>query len=87
MANKIMTIASSSRMFDDMEGTLPRPSGVHELAAAIDAAFCDDKKARGRNLENAASYVEANSWPKTADRYLSFLRTCMDANLDDVIIV
>ena len=87
MANKIRTIASSSHMFDDVEGVLARPSGSDELAAAIDAAFSDSKDEKRRNIEKASDYVAANTWPNVADRYLSFLRSCMDANLDDVIIV
>jgi hypothetical protein len=87
MANKIMTIASASHMFDDMEGTLPRPHGVDELAAAIDEGFSGGKEEKERRLAKASSYVEVNSWPKIADRYIAFLRSCMDANLDNVIIV
>jgi glycosyltransferase involved in cell wall biosynthesis len=87
MANKIVTIASASHMFDDMEGTLPRPHGVDELAAAIDEGFSGGKEEKERRLAKASSYVEANSWPKIADRYIAFLRSCMDANLDNVIIV
>lgn len=73
MANGIPTVASSSHMFDDLDGVLPRPSDATALAAEIDRVFSCGEYRKGM-VEKASSYVAANSWAAVADRYLEFMK-------------
>lgn len=86
MANRIPTIASSSHMFDDMDGVLPRPASTEALAAYIDEVF-SNKSYADMLVDNASRYVGENDWDVTGDRYLAFLRSLVDFGLEDAIIV
>ncbi len=70
MANNCPVIASSSHMFDDLEGVLPRPADHLELAKAIDKIFSNEKYRKGL-LERQANYMTENTWEVTAERYLA----------------
>jgi glycosyltransferase involved in cell wall biosynthesis len=80
MANNIATILSSSPMFDDLEGVLPRPHGSKELADTIHKVFSDNKY-ESEILKNQRRYIESNNWSITADRYIKVLNE-MIVNLD-----
>jgi len=69
MANDIPVIASSSHMFDDLEGVLPRPNGHIELAKEIDRIFSNGTY-RNNLLNKTEKYIKDNNWDVTADRYL-----------------
>lgn len=86
MANGIPVIASSSHMFDDMEGIVPRPKNVEELAVEIDRIFSNANYKQGI-LDRAAAYIDENSWEKTAERYLSVLREVSAEDSENVIFV
>jgi glycosyltransferase involved in cell wall biosynthesis len=70
MANNIPVIASSSHMFDDLEGIIPRPSDVESLADDIDKIF-SNANYRKTLLDNQSKYIKDNTWDISADRYLS----------------
>jgi glycosyltransferase involved in cell wall biosynthesis len=74
-ANNTPTIASSSHMFDDLEGVIPRPEAgnVEELANEIDRIFSDEKY-KQNILEKQRKYILENLWEITADRYKSFMQ-------------
>lgn len=74
MANAVPVIASSSPMFADMEGVLPRPANAVEFADEIDRVFSDGAYRRGI-LERAADYVLKNTWERVAEAYISVLKS------------
>jgi glycosyltransferase involved in cell wall biosynthesis len=74
MANNIPTVVSSSNMFDDLEGVLDRPSNYIELASSIDNIFSNNKNKESL-LHKQREYIINNTWDKSADRYLTFLKT------------
>lgn len=86
MANGGPVIASSSRMFDDVEGVLPRPASPEALAAEIDLVFSDARH-RQDVVDRAASYVRENSWAATAERYLSVLQQVRDDSDEEMIYI
>jgi glycosyltransferase involved in cell wall biosynthesis len=69
MANGIPVIASNSHLFDDMEGVIPRPTNYIELAKEIDRIFSSHVHKESL-LGRINNYIEQNTWPVTADRYL-----------------
>lgn len=86
MANGIPVVASSSNMFDDMEGILPRPKNAEQLAEAIDHTFSNGAYRQGI-LDRSASYIRDNNWDTTAQRYLSVLQQVTDPGDENVIYV
>ncbi len=70
MANRTPTIVSASSQFDDLEGTLPRPGTVAELAEEIDRVFADPDYTKQIVLRSD-KYIDENTWDMTADRYLA----------------
>lgn len=86
MANHIPVIASSSHMFDDLEGILPRPANATELADTIARIF-NDGSYRSNLIDRQLDFVRANTWDKTADHYLSFLNSTLDFARAGSIIV
>jgi glycosyltransferase involved in cell wall biosynthesis len=86
MANNVPTIASASHMFDDIEGVLPRPFGVTELAQEIDKIFSNDQY-RNNLLKRQRDYIKNNSWEITAQRYYNVLKDLVDTANKNVIIV
>lgn len=86
MANGVPVIASTSHMFDDMEGILPRPKNAEQLAEAIDHMFSNGSYRQGV-LERSRQYVKENSWETTANRYLSVLKKVTTNDGEDVIYV
>lgn len=70
MANERPVIASSSHMFDDLEGIVPRPSSPEELAAEIDEIFSNGQY-REDLVEKSKKYVSATAWSKIANQYLN----------------
>jgi len=70
MACQIPIIASNSKMFDDLEGVVPRPSDYLEIAKEIDEIFSNDKY-RNKIIENVKNHIENNSWDIIADKYLT----------------
>lgn len=86
MANQVPTIASSSHMFDDMEGVLPRPTGAAELADEIDRVFSNSDYRQGM-LYRSSQYIRENSWDATALRYLSVLQEVRENYGEDVIFI
>lgn len=85
MANHIPVIASASHMFDDLEGVLPRPGGVEELAGEIRRVFHDGAY-RKAVIGRAVDFVNSHTWDKTADHYLDFLNRTIDLNKAGSII-
>lgn len=85
MANGGPVIASASRMFDDMEGVLPRPKNAEQLAEAIDHVFSNEQYRQGI-ISRASGYVRENSWGVTASRYMGVLQQVCDDD-EDVIYV
>ena len=75
MANKVPVIASSSHMFDDIDGVVPRPGSAIELAKEIDEVFSNGKHRQGV-LERSSHYIEANEWSKIAQKYVEVLMEC-----------
>lgn len=73
MANRIPVVASESHLFDDLEGVVPRPASVDELAGEIDALFSSEQR-RKSLLSRADEFVGANTWDKAAARYLDVYR-------------
>ena len=70
MANGVPVIASNSHQFDDLDGVIPRPAGHVELAKEIDKVF--SSHAHKEILQSRiANYIENNTWPITADRYIA----------------
>ncbi len=69
MANGIPVIASSSHMFDDLEGVVPRPTSPEALAKEIDEVFSNEKYRRVL-LDKQDKYIKNNTWSISADRYL-----------------
>lgn len=86
MANSSPVIASSSHMFDDLEGVLPRPDGPEELADTIHQTFTNGKY-KLNLLEKQRKYIKDNSWEKTADRYLEVFKKVIDTHNKDVILL
>lgn len=69
MANNKPVIASSSTMFEDLEGVVPRPSSYLELASEIDKIFSDEQY-KNQLLEKSKNYVEQYDWSIVAKMYL-----------------
>ncbi len=69
MANRIPVVASSSHMFDDLAGVIPRPADHLELAGEIDKVFSDEAYKAGV-IARQDKYIVENTWDITADRYL-----------------
>lgn len=86
MANKIPVVASSSHMFDDVEGVLPRPRDAASLANEISHIFKDEAYKQSV-VERAVRYVYQNTWDVTADRYLAFLGRSIDSDRSDAILI
>jgi len=77
LANKRPVLASESHLFDDLEGVVPRPKNHIELAYEIDKIFSSSEYKE--NLINKGfSFVENNSWDKTADEYLKVYKKITD---------
>jgi hypothetical protein len=70
-ANGIPCIASESHLFDEVPG-LPRPDNAIDLAKEIDKVF-SDWKYKDRLIAQQDAYVRANTWDKTADRYIEVM--------------
>jgi glycosyltransferase involved in cell wall biosynthesis len=73
MANGIPVVVSKSHLFDDLEGVLPRAADAAALAKELSKIF-NDGVYRRSVVGNAMSYVRANTWDVTADRYLGVYR-------------
>lgn len=86
MANGNPVIASSSHMFDDLEGVLPRPSNSKELADEISKVF-NDGKYRSNLIKKQRDYIMKNSWSVTADRYIDAFRKIIDSTNKDYILI
>ena len=69
MANGIPVIASSTHMFDDLEGIVPRPENYVSLAEEIDKIFSSETY-RKDLLKRIDNYINENNWCVTADRYI-----------------
>jgi glycosyltransferase involved in cell wall biosynthesis len=84
MANGIPVVASESHLFDDLDGVIPRPKGYLELAGEIDRIFSDENY-RNMLVERNKSYIKANDWSATADRYLAAFDTILSSG--DYLVV
>lgn len=73
LAHGIPVIASNSHLFDDLEGVVPRPATVEDLAKEIGKVFSDGKH-RQALVDAQRDYVENHSWDNTADAYLQVYR-------------
>ena len=69
MANGIPVIASSTHMFDDLEGIVPLPENYVSLAEEIDKIFSSETY-RKDLLKRIDNYINENNWCVTADRYI-----------------
>jgi glycosyltransferase involved in cell wall biosynthesis len=77
LANRVPTIASSSPMFADLEGVVPRPSTAAELAREIDKVFSDGDY-RQSLIVKASEYAKATTWKAVAAMYAREMRTILD---------
>lgn len=85
MANGVPVIASSSHMFDDLSGVVPRPDHAQRLADEIDRVFSDGAYRQGI-LDRSSQYIKENHWDITADRYLGVFRKII-GNQDDSNVI
>jgi glycosyltransferase involved in cell wall biosynthesis len=85
MANRIPTITSSSPMFDDLQGVVPRPT-PSELADEIDRVF-SSQIYKNTIIRSQDAYISANSWAVTGRRYLDFLGSVVASSRPDVIFI
>jgi glycosyltransferase involved in cell wall biosynthesis len=69
MAHNTPTLASTSRMFSDLQGVVPRIPDYKTLARHIDEVFSNDKY-RDEILRRARKYVKENSWDIVGKKYL-----------------
>lgn len=74
MANGIPVIASSSHLFDDLEGVVPRVSGYLELAHEIDKIFSDNDY-RHSLIKANLGFVQSHPWSLIAQQYLQIYQT------------
>ena len=82
MANLKPIIASSSPMFADVDGVIPRPSNYLEIAEEIDKIFSDDEYRNGI-IQNIKSYIESNSWEDVSGRYLDLYNTILKERIEE----
>lgn len=69
MANGIPVLASESKMFDDLEGIIPRPNSAEALAQEIDHIFSSEKY-KNQIKDKTDNYIDNNTWDVVADKYL-----------------
>lgn len=79
LANHIPTIASSSPMFADLEGIVPRPTNASELAGVIDRVFSDDVYKQSL-VASATSYTQLNTWKDVAKKYVCEMQYLIDTS-------
>jgi glycosyltransferase involved in cell wall biosynthesis len=77
MACGTPVIASNCHQFDDLKGVVPRPGNYKELAQEIDKVFSDENY-RNHIKVRMNSYITANDWDITADRYLDLFPQIRD---------
>jgi glycosyltransferase involved in cell wall biosynthesis len=73
LANRVPTIASSSPMFADLEGVVPRPDDAAGLAREIDRVFSDGEHRR-QLIARSADFVARTSWKEAAALYADMMR-------------
>jgi glycosyltransferase involved in cell wall biosynthesis len=73
MSYNIPVIASTSHLFDDVEGYVLRTSDHFELAKEIDKIFSNGNY-REEVIYKAHTFIKNNTWPISADRYLNVIR-------------
>lgn len=69
MSYNIPVIASSSNLFDDVDGYVIRIDNYKELASEIDKLFSSEEY-RVKTIENAHKFIDDNTWEKSANKYL-----------------
>lgn len=73
MSYNVPVIASTSHLFDDVEGYVRRVEDHKELAIEIDKIFSDGKH-RDNIISKAHEFILENTWPISADRYLKVIK-------------
>jgi glycosyltransferase involved in cell wall biosynthesis len=80
MSYNIPVIASKSRLFDDVEGSVSRIETHVELAYEIGKNF-SSAKYRAVTIDKAHAYIGANSWVNVTDMYTETIkRICEKTN-------
>jgi glycosyltransferase involved in cell wall biosynthesis len=77
MSNDLPIIVSSSPMFDDLDGVVPRPTDAQSLSATIEEFFSSEKFQTDL-LARQRTYINDNTWEKTALRYKASLEAAVN---------
>lgn len=73
MSYNIPVIASTSHLFDDVDGYVLRANDYKELANEIDKLFSDGNY-REKTINNAHEFISNNTWSISSDRYIDVIK-------------